>query len=90
MQCFIYKSLKKQELYLYLEKQDDFSTIPDVLLKSIGRMEYVMELVLSPERPLAREEVNKVIVALQEKGFFIQMPPVIIPNHVVLNNNKLH
>ena len=90
MQCFIYKSLKKQELYLYTNKKDDFSSIPEPLLQSIGKPEYVMELELSPERQLAREDVNKVITALKNTGFFIQMPPVIMPNQVMLKNNKLH
>ncbi len=48
MQSFIYKSLKKNELYLYLNKKDDFSNIPDSLLKSFGSMEFVMELEITP------------------------------------------
>jgi len=90
MQCFIYKSLKKDELYLYLEKKDDFSAIPEPLLKSVGRTEFVMELDITPERILAREDVNKVLASLQEHGFFVQMPPVIIPNTLVQKNSKLH
>ena len=89
MQCFIYKSLKKDELYLYLEKKDDFSGIPELLLKSVGRTEFVMELEISPERKLAREDVNKVLASLQDKGFFVQMPPVIIPGELLQKNSKL-
>jgi uncharacterized protein YcgL (UPF0745 family) len=90
MQCFIYKSLKKNELYLYLEKKDDFSTIPEPLLNSFGKMEFVMDLELTPERKLAKEEASKVLLSLQDKGFFVQMPPTIIPNVLVLKNSKLH
>jgi uncharacterized protein YcgL (UPF0745 family) len=90
MQCFIYKSLKKNELYLYLEKKDDFSTIPEPLLNSFGKMEFVMDLELTPERRLAKEEASKVLLSLQDKGFFVQMPPTIIPNVLVLKNSKLH
>ena len=42
MQCFIYKSLKKEELYLYLQKKDDFSEVPEPLFNSLGRIEFVM------------------------------------------------
>lgn len=90
MQCFIYKSLKKQELYLYIEKKDDFSMIPGVLLKSFGRIEFVMELDITVERKLAREESKAVLAGLTSKGFFVQMPPVIIPEALLVKNTKLH
>jgi uncharacterized protein YcgL (UPF0745 family) len=90
MQCFIYKSLKKDELYLYLQKKDDFTDIPEPLFNSLGRIEFVMELEITPERKLAREDVNKVLFSLQDKGFFVQMPPTIIPDALVLKNSKLH
>jgi len=90
MQSYIYKSLKKDELYLYLQKKDDFSIIPEPLLNSFGKIEFVMELEITPERKLAREDVKKVIAGLQDKGFFIQMPPVIIPNALLQKNTKLH
>jgi uncharacterized protein YcgL (UPF0745 family) len=90
MQCFIYKSLKKEELYLYLRKKDDFSEIPEPLYNSLGQIEFVMELEITPERKLAREDVNKVLSSLQDKGFFVQMPPTIIPAALVLKNSKLH
>jgi uncharacterized protein len=75
MQCYIYKSNKKEELYLYIEKKNDFSNIPDLLLKSFGNLEFVMDLDLTPNRKLARENSGEVIKQLQEKGFFIQLPP---------------
>ena len=90
MQCFIYKSLKKNELYLYVEKKDDFSTIPESLLASFGKIEFVMDLELTPERKLAQEDVSQVMLSLQDRGFFVQMPPTIIPNALVLKNSKLH
>ena len=77
MQCFIYKSTKKEELYLYIDKQDDFSCIPEAILKSIGTPSFVMELNITSERQLAREKASDVIKGIEENGFFIQMPPVI-------------
>lgn len=75
MQCYIYKSLKTEYLYLYVTKKDDFSDIPEVLVKSMGKMEFVMDLVLSPERKLFKEDAIKVIENLKEKGYFLQLPP---------------
>ncbi len=90
MQCFIYKSLKKDELYLYLKQKDDFSELPQPLLDSLGKLEFVMDLELTPERKLAREDVNKVMDSLAEKGFFIQMPPTNLTPDVNRKNSKLH
>ena len=75
MQCFIYKSLKKDYLYLYIAKQDDFSKVPDALFKHLGKLEFVMAMDLTPERKLAREDAGKVIESLKEQGFFVQLPP---------------
>ena len=75
MQCFIYKSLKKDYLYLYIANKDDFSKVPDVLLNSLGKIEFVMDIELFPERKLAREDAGKVIERLREQGFFVQLPP---------------
>jgi uncharacterized protein YcgL (UPF0745 family) len=38
-----------------------------------------MDLELTPERKLAREDAGKVIDMLNEKGFFVQLPPVTLP-----------
>lgn len=79
MQCFIYRSNKKQELYLYIANQDDFSSVPEAILNSIGIPSFVMELELTPERKLAREKAINVIKGIEEHGFFIQLPPTIHP-----------
>ncbi|OAH96438.1 YcgL domain-containing protein [Methylomonas methanica] len=90
MQCFIYKSLKKDELYLYLDKKDDFSAVPEALFKSLGRLTFVMELQLTPERKLARENPEKVIASLQSKGFFVQLPPTLISAMPTSLDKQLH
>jgi len=49
-----------------------------------------MELEITADRKLAREDSAKVLQSLEEKGFFVQMPPVIIPNALLKKNTKLH
>ncbi len=73
---FIYKSSRKDELYIYLAKKDDFSEVPQSLYDSMGKEPiFVMELELSEQRPLARENVMTVINNLENQGFHVQMPP---------------
>lgn len=75
MFCAIYKSTRKQDTYLYLAAKDDFSRVPEPLLKMLGAPIHVMNLELTPERRLAREDVNEVMRCLSERGWFLQMPP---------------
>ncbi len=75
MYCAIYKGNKKQDAYLYLSAKDDFSRVPDGLLKIMGRLQHVMDLELTPTRRLAQEDVDEVIRHLQEQGWFLQLPP---------------
>ncbi|PZQ27969.1 MAG: hypothetical protein DI557_23895, partial [Serratia marcescens] len=36
MLCVIYRSPKRDQTYLYVEKKDDFSRVPEDLMKSFG------------------------------------------------------
>jgi len=73
--CEIYKSIKKEDTYLYFKKPVDLELIPSELSKSLGKLEFVMALELSSEKKLAREDVNKVIENIEQQGFHLQMPP---------------
>jgi len=73
--CEIYKSVKKEDTYLYFKKPVDFDLIPPELSKSIGKLEFVMALELNSEKKLAREDVNKVMDNIEQQGFHLQMPP---------------
>jgi hypothetical protein len=78
--CWIYRSSRKSEMYLYLPKEDDFDAVPQALMKGFGQPVRVMELTLHPQRPLAREDVTKVMENLQKQGFHLQMPPNLEPH----------
>lgn len=71
----VYKSPKKEELYLYVPSEDGLDKLPDELLVMFGAPAHVIDFDLSPERKLAREESEKVIESLETKGYFMQMPP---------------
>ena len=59
--CWIYKSPRKREMYLYVEKKDALKRVPEALLAAFGPPQLAFDLVLSPERKLAREDVDKVL-----------------------------
>lgn len=75
MLCAIYKSLKKEETYLYLPKKDDFSAVPESLMTMFGKPKLVMLLNLAKDKKLIRADINKVKSSLDEQGFYLQLPP---------------
>lgn len=93
MHCDIYKSSKKDEMYLYIARPeqadeaqdaDPLAVVPELLRQTFGRATFVMHLELSETRKLARVNVLHVMDSLQTKGYFIQVPPegLINPNAV--------
>lgn len=77
--CWIYRSSRKEEMYLYLAKEEAFDEVPELLMKNFGQPALVMSLELHPSRPLARENIDQVIANLREQGFHLQMPPRLEP-----------
>lgn len=73
--CDVYKSLKKQDVYLYVTKTEGLSRVPELLLEHFGAPQHCLTLVLTPERKLARTDGAKVLEAINEQGFYLQMPP---------------
>lgn len=71
----IYRSLKKQGLYLYVKKGQDLAELPEVLIKQFGKAEFAMTLVLQEDRKLARADAKEVLAALESQKFYLQMPP---------------
>ncbi len=75
MQCFVYKSLRRADTFVYLRERDAFELVPPTLAATLGPLSFVIELALSPERRLAREDVDTVIANLRGPGFHLQLPP---------------
>jgi len=76
LQCVIYKSLRKQDTYLFVSREDGLSAVPTPLRQTLGKLEKVMELELTPGKRLARGEARHVIDDILEKGFHLQLPAI--------------
>ena len=75
MQAYVYKSLKKADTYVYLAARDDFTRLPEPLRTQLGTLEFVLDVGLTPERKLARENASVVRDNLALRGFHLQVPP---------------
>jgi hypothetical protein len=71
----VYKSSKRANTYLYIEKRDDFSKVPGPLMDTFGTPIYVMMFELSRREKLGIADINLVQSELTDKGFYLQLPP---------------
>ena len=77
MLCEIFKSKKKDETYIFVEKDSDIKKLPDELLKVLGELDFVMELKICEGRTLAREKPEVILANIEKQSFHLQMPPKI-------------
>ncbi|MEW6992871.1 YcgL domain-containing protein [Colwelliaceae bacterium MEBiC 14330] len=75
MLCTIYKSARKAQTYLFINKRDDFSEVPEALMKTFGTPQLVTILNLAAKDKLAMADIDKVRTNLKEQGFYLQLPP---------------
>ncbi|QHM71217.1 YcgL domain-containing protein [Mixta intestinalis] len=75
MFCVIYRSPLRDQTYLYVEKKDDFSRVPEALLRGFGKPQLAMVLPLERTKKLANADLEKVKQSLQEQGYYLQLPP---------------
>lgn len=73
--CYVYKSLRKADTYVYLRHRDDFAALPAELAQALGELAFVLQFELTPERKLAREQAPVVLEHLAQRGFHLQLPP---------------
>lgn len=73
--CSIYKSPRRDEMYLYIEKLKGLKELPEALLEVFGKPIHVMDMLVKPDSKLSRVEAEKVLEEIASKGFFLQMPP---------------
>lgn len=90
--CTVYSSPKKEGMYLYVDRAEDLKRVPEALLQKFGKPQHAMVLVVHPDRELARVDVNRVLADLDEKGYFLQMPPAASNTYMTAiheKNNKM-
>lgn len=75
MLCAIYRSTKRDQTYLYVEKKDDFSRVPEELLQGFGQPQFSMLINLGQREKLAAADIEKVKQSLLEQGYYLQVPP---------------
>lgn len=73
MFCYIYRSSRKVDTYLYLAEEDDFSILPESLLSLFGDPEFSFSFELTMDKKLARENTADVLDNLRSQGYHLQL-----------------
>lgn len=85
--CFIYRSERKADTYLYLVEKDDFSQVPQELLAVFGEPEFSFQFELTAERSLAKEDSAVVYENLKQQGYHLQIADdLLIEQQLALKN----
>ena len=89
----IYKTKKKEGLYLYVPKQTGIKNIQKDVLNTFGIPIYVMDLLLTSEKKLARAAVENVITQIRKTGYYLQLPPdahqiIYTENHTTVQSKQ--
>jgi len=73
--CTIYRSAKKAQTYLFINKRDDFSDVPEALMTIFGTPTLVTIVNLATKSKLAMADIDTVKEQLNEQGYYLQLPP---------------
>ena len=71
----IFRSSRKQETYLYVDKARGLEDVPETLLAQLGEQVPAMVLHITPTRKLARADAALVLASIEKQGYYLQMPP---------------
>lgn len=73
--CEVFKSSRKDEMYLYVDKRLGLTAVPELLMETFGKPVPVFTMLLTADKKLSRVSAADVVEGIKDKGFYLQMPP---------------
>jgi len=70
----IYKSPKKEGMYIYLKKEQGISQVPETLAQLFGEPILVTHMMVDENKKFAKVKAIDLLNSINEKGFYLQMP----------------
>ena len=74
--CDVYKSDRRALMYLYVSAGGGLERVPAALMKTFGTPTFVLNVELTPDKALAKEDPKVIIEHLETQGYHLQMPPI--------------
>ena len=75
IKCGVYRCARKADTYLYLKSGMQIEDLPEGLLSLLGELTHFLSLDLNQTSKLAQVSTENVLEALNDQGYFLQMPP---------------
>ena len=76
MQCYVYRSERKNDTYVYMKAGVETTELPESVTQFMGDLTKLLEVDLSKKK-LANANVEQVMAAIETQGFYLQLPPEI-------------
>lgn len=73
--CEVFKSLKKTDTYLIVDKQEGTKRVPETLSELLGELKSAMVIVVTEDKKLARTTGQQVLQKIEQEGYYLQLPP---------------
>ncbi len=84
----VFRSSKSSDTYLYVRRNQSWGDLPEALRGVFGQPVHTMDLLLTPDRTLARASGEQVLAAIESQDFFLQMPEK-LDSYLVEFNQKI-
>ena len=75
IETIAYRHEKKEGMFLFIRHNLAWQTLPDPLQQQFAHKSEVTRFVMTPTRKLARADSATVWQALNDQGYYLQMPP---------------
>jgi uncharacterized protein YcgL (UPF0745 family) len=75
--CQVFRSPRRAGTYLFVDRSEGISRVPEELCESFGEPELVVTIKLSANRQLGQADAAAVLAAIRGKGFYLQLPPAV-------------
>ncbi|MCK7548588.1 YcgL domain-containing protein [Marinobacter koreensis] len=69
----VFRSSRKADTYIFVRRGQKWDELPEGLRGIFGQPVHAMDLLLTPEKKLARTTGKQVLEAIEEKDFFLQL-----------------
>lgn len=70
----VFRSSKKEDTYIYVRRGQAWEELPEPLRTVFGEPVHALDLILTPDRKLARTTGKAVLEAIDSQDFYLQMP----------------
>lgn len=76
--CEVFSSPRRAHTYLYVDRGEGTERVPEELLQGFGEPQSVLTLKLHAGRKLASADAARVLHAIGEQGYYLQVPPSVV------------